>query len=55
MEDVEQQKQPYEESEADEKIRFQTELEFVQLLANSAYLNCIFRFTMVNNDRSRAT
>ena len=30
-----------EKTKNDEKIRFQVELEFVQLLANPSYLNCI--------------
>ena len=31
-------------SEAEEKIRFQVELEFVQCLANPKYLNCKYRY-----------
>lgn len=30
-----------EEEKEENKIRFQTELEFVELLANPAYLNCL--------------
>lgn len=30
------------ESEAEEKLRFEIELEFVQCLSNPAYLNCTF-------------
>ncbi|KAL0482554.1 mediator of RNA polymerase II transcription subunit 31 [Acrasis kona] len=40
---------PYVETEAEERIRFQTELEFVQLLANATYLNYLAQYKIFDD------
>ena len=35
---------PYNETDEQQKQRFEAELEFVQYLANPRYLNCLFLF-----------